>query len=445
MPAPDATNAISSGKLLLLLLLAAAALRGGEVWRQHPLLLDDRDAYLAIGRNLADGHGFGSSPEATPSAFRPPLYPCLIGLGIRIFRIETETGLKVWVALLNLACGLATVWLAVQLALRWFGPRAAFLTGVWVCCDPLLIHNTALPMTETLFTFLFVALIGRLELPSATDRPPPTRRRQLAQGILFGLCALCRPTVWIFGGLWGACALIQWRRRTGWSATLRRAVLPAVTAIAVVAPWVVRNAVAFGAWIPMTTHGGYTLLLANNPVFDREVVSQSWRNVWSEESLLAWQDDLELQMQAAGIARGDELARDRWMAEQAREFIRTHPAAFVRGCAARTLRFWNIVPLRTGDAPLPRAIVLGLWAYYATLFGAIVFGVAARRVSIRSWAPIAVALVSFSAVHAVYWSNLRMRAPLEPVLAVVAAASVTSRRGENSRRVPTTDGEGCVS
>src|SRR5690606_5656556 len=147
------------------------------------------------------------------------------------------------------------VLLTIRLANRWFGPRAAFLAGVWVTCDPLLIHNTALPMTESLFTLLFVALFNTFDCPGIADSPPATTGRRITQGTLFGLCALCRPTVWVFGILWGAAALFAWRKHPSWSGALRRAVIPVVAALVVVSPWIIRNAVALRAWIPMTTHG----------------------------------------------------------------------------------------------------------------------------------------------------------------------------------------------
>jgi hypothetical protein len=41
----------------------------------------------------------------------------------------------------------------------------------------------------------------------------------------------------------------------------------------------------------------------------------------------------------------------------------------------------------------------------------------------------------FTAVHAVYWSNLRMRAPLMPVVALLAAAGVSKMRAQNMSAV----------
>jgi hypothetical protein len=44
-----------------------------------------------------------------------------------------------------------------------------------------------------------------------------------------------------------------------------------------------------------------------------------------------------------------------------------------------------------------------------------------RREERRNWWPLVLLVLSFALVHVVYWSNLRMRAPIEPVLALLAA------------------------
>lgn len=425
-------HAARSNRLRIAVYLAIAlAFRAGELWRGRDNLLDDRDAYLAIARTLAAGHGFRSSPEAAPTAFRPPLYPCVLAGGISLFQIDSDTGLKLWIGGLNLLMSLATVLLTVRLARRWFGETSAALVWIWVCFDPLLIHNITLPMTETMFALLLVGLFNSFETPGR--RETASTRRRWVQGILFGLCALCRPTIWPFGLLWGAWALARGCRSDGMRAALRRAVPSVLGAAAIIAPWIVRNALVFGEFIPMTTHGGYTLLLANNEVFDEEVVSRSWRQVWSGESLSAWQNELERRMAAEGIAPDDEPERDRWMSRAARTFIVERPDALARGCVVRLLRFWNVVPLTDAGQPVSSTARLILLTFYGGLFGSVLLAVATRSDLFVRMLPIWCAILCLSAVHAVYWSNMRMRTPLEPLLAALAASCL----GDRARGNPT--------
>ena len=48
---------------------------------------------------------------------------------------------------------------------------------------------------------------------------------------------------------------------------LMRGGLLAVTLVLVLSPWMIRNLLVFGEPVWTTTHGGYTLALANNPVY----------------------------------------------------------------------------------------------------------------------------------------------------------------------------------
>jgi hypothetical protein len=47
----------------------------------------------------------------------------------------------------------------------------------------------------------------------------------------------------------------------------------------------------------------------------------------------------------------------------------------------------------------------------------------------RHWTPLLLLLVAFSLVHTVYWSNVRMRAPLVPAIALLAATGWTRAVG----------------
>ena len=49
---------------------------------------------------------------------------------------------------------------------------------------------------------------------------------------------------------------------------------------ALLSPWAIRNQLQFGRPIVTTTHGGYTLLLANNPEFYQWLRAGPWGSVW---------------------------------------------------------------------------------------------------------------------------------------------------------------------
>ncbi len=443
-------------------LLAACAARMGVLWVWSDNLDDDRDIYLALAEGVVEGRGFSVPGSDVPTAFRPPLYPLLL--------VATGTSDSPWGrGLLHLLLGTGTVWLTYVLGRRLRLRRClALLAAALVAVDPLLLRYTTFPMTETLVTFLATALLVAITLA-------PSLRQQVLSGFLFGLCVLSRPTLWAFGGLMLLRGIVlRWhasRRNRTIAASKGRTLLPqgresrrpansrhggivalprpeaaektqdrddgrtgwpwvtlAVLAITV-CPWVVRNMLATGYPILMTTHGGYTLLLGNNPAFYREVVEQPWGTVWDGSvggGQAKWAESLNREMDNAGIT--GEVARDRWMGRRAREHIVAEPRLFLRACLLRLRRFWSVTPGGTAAAALPSPLRVPLAVFYgATFLAAAVGFYRALRFDPKRWSPAILLLAAFVSVHLAYWSNARMRSPVVPVIALLAVRGVQRR------------------
>lgn len=390
-------------------------------------LTDDRDGYLALADGLAHGRGFSVPGTQQPTAYRPPLFPLVLMPAAIVHS-------AVWVAVLHLLLGATTVWLTFKLALR-LTARADVASGaaLLVAVDPLLVRYATFPMTETLAACLVAALLVVAAGSRADATPSAAPRQSMLAGALFGLAALCRPTVWAFAGLIGIWTLIYGitRRIAGprQSTTpsslppqrLRPGLLVAAAAI-VLLPWGVRNWLQFGRPLLMTTHGGYTLLLGNNPQFFREVVDQPWGTVWDGThggGQQAWAESINRQMDQAGIT--GELDRDRWMRGQALAHIAADSRSFVRACWLRVRRFWGLMPIE-GASDQAAWVRYGTGAFYTLTFLGAIAGVIhiVRQWSAR-WMPSLLMIAGFMSVHLFYWTNIRMRAPLVPILAVLAA------------------------
>lgn len=403
-------------RVLLSLLALAFVLRCAAVVVRWDNLSVDRDAYLAIAENLQVGNGFCSVP-GKPTAFRPPLYPLLLAACL-------SCGGVIAIAVVQIGFSTATVGLTWRLARNaGFSARIALFAGLLTAVDPLLLELTSQPMTETLFTFLATALLYSLTRPTGVSIERPA-----VSGLLIGLAALCRPSLWAFVMLWlaltaGTLLLQRLRRSTArpdrkfdW----RRAAILAIAAGLVVSPWVLRNWTVFGRPIVMTTHGGYTLALGNNEHFYADVVSGR-EPVWSASGLQRWKQESEHRIADAGIDRADELAHDAALSRQAVEWIGRHPRHFAEASWLRLKRFWAVRPQRDDSGSELLTTTIGLW--YSAVLLAATAGLLRHRHCTRPFHGALLLAVSLTVLHAVYWSNMRMRSPLVPVVSLLAASA----------------------
>jgi 4-amino-4-deoxy-L-arabinose transferase-like glycosyltransferase len=323
------------------------------------------------------------------------------------------------IAILHVALGLATVWLVYRLGRRWGLGNYALLAAALVACDPILLVQSIQVMTETPATFLAVASL--VFVSSASERPS-TWRAMLAGGCL-ALATLCRAT---FLPLMILAALGLPMFTHAWKERLRVFGSFAAAAALVLGPWAVRNQIHFGRPIIATTHGGYTLLLGNNPSFYRYLRTGAWGTVWdADEFNRTWR------AQATRTRPADELRNDGLAYAQAWQTIRRQPGTFVYSCLVRAGRLWAPLPhgVDPHEPPAKRGLryLVGLW-YLVELALAAIGLVALSRRARRdetwraTWLWGILLAACFTAVHALYWSNLRMRAPLVPVVALAASA-----------------------
>ncbi|MDR3618564.1 MAG: dolichyl-phosphate-mannose-protein mannosyltransferase [Paludisphaera borealis] len=393
-------NDQSKAKWLLgLVVLTALALRLA-VMSTGSGRFDDPDNYLPLARSIAAGDGL--TLRGRPTAYRPPLYPLILA---PLAALSGERLLAA-VAGLHLLLGAATAGLTFRTAERLgVGTMRATAAGLIVACDPVLVWQARFVMTETLAAFLLVAALAEF---ARGGRWSPC----LAGGIL-GLAGLCRPSALPGAGLTVLAALIvppgAARER------FRRGAGVAIGLVVVLSPWVARNAWVFGEPVWTTTHGGYTLALGNNEVYYRDVLEGPPGRVWTGRDQWLWWDSVN--KRTAGMS---EPEADRLLRNSVVELARSRPRMFLRACLARLATFWSAVP---AEGVYGRATRLITGAWTIPLWTALVLGAFHPR--FRRWPGVAVpmAIVGLSVVHTLYWTDMRMRAPIVPAIALVAASA----------------------
>jgi hypothetical protein len=195
-----------------------------------------RDAlhYQLIASAFANGDGISARFPFTylhPTAFRPPLYPALLGAFYWV------TGAHVGVGqLLNVALGATVVVLAAMLGAHIAGHRGGVAAGIAVGVYPPILANDVVLLSEPLSLALLLAMILLL-----------LRGRPAWAGVACGLLVLTRPSAQLLVVV--AVAWLVWR--AGWRAAARFGVV----SIVVVTPWIVRNWVLVGAPAIVTSNG----------------------------------------------------------------------------------------------------------------------------------------------------------------------------------------------
>jgi hypothetical protein len=516
MPASSASRVswLTRERIVLAGLLAfTLVVRGGVLLALRGKLADDPDAYRRIAENLL-GHGVFSmdvthieyeqhdgvplygrpvpwhlhrETPRTPTAYRPPLYPVVLS------NLAAADGAQVSlakVAGLHLLLGVGTVWLTWLTAPRlqigncklqitnW---RMPLVAGIVVACDPILLNQSALVMTETLAAFLAILSLWCL---ARFDSQRSWFNAGLAGGAM-GLAVLCRPTFLPWVALVAVGMLVvrgrisdfrfqisdleSWWRDIGWRVVNCAALI--VVAGAVVSPWVIRNQRVIGKPIVTTTHGGYTLWLGNNHSFYEWLRSDAsnlpWQAVHPLEEMTPEIGEAVMEARRSAYAYHPEVVEDRFHRTIAISAIADDAGGFVRACFYRLGQLWSPLPNRltaeesTGRWLLRYAVAawycgvyllagVGLWRIWkggpplrgrpdgrqegaagdAVANGEISGGaVLPRSGGPRSggralWIWGVLLCVVFTGVHTFYWSNLRMRAPLMPFVALVAGAAL---------------------
>jgi 4-amino-4-deoxy-L-arabinose transferase-like glycosyltransferase len=405
----------SHRRVIILAIVALSLLPRVVLFTRGPTRLGaDVDGYdrlaWAIAYRGCFGYGCGGP---VPTAHRPPLYPIVLAAVDR--SVDLLGGNWVWDftarALFHALCGAASAVLAWVIARRLGAGAWSPLAGVLVALDPLLVHHSRLVMTETLAALLLVGSLERL----CCAHNQLGAKRVFAAGLLLGLGMLCRTTLWAFALLVGAAtaagADVDGRRR------VRQAVLVVAIALVVQLPWGVRNLLALGRPVLTTTHGGYTLLLANNDVFYDEVLHGPWGTAWLKDSLEDWQGSVADKAEAAGVE--DEVSYDGFCYQLGWQTIRSRPLDFLHSIVHRMVSFWRVFPHTMDSYTWP--IRLGCAAIYVPEFLLMIIALAQRSVSRWPLVLLPTALVSFTLVHSIYWSDMRMRAPIMPAIAILAA------------------------
>ncbi len=389
----------------------------------HFTLFGDPVDYQRHAVSIATGHGFPTTQIATPgtpSAFRPPGYPFLLGGLYALVGVHPDAG-----RLLGALLGVLAVILLAHLGRAVWGTRVGLLAGGLAAVYPPLIALNATLVSESLF--IPVELAFALSLVACSRHREQLRWPVLA-GALCALAALTRAVadVWLLSVLvvvFGAGPA----RRVSW-----RSALAAVAAFAVViAPWTTRNLTVFHTVVPISTEDGFTLAgQYNTDAGSDGPLLAVWRIPLDVASLR--RELLPLYIRPGGI---DEPQLDHALRSDAIHYFEHHPGHLAIAASYDTLRMFDVGPghafttsVSYHELALPSGMrePTSLSAQMATLLA--IVGLLAwltRRwpISLGPWwlwsIPVLTAVLTVPMV-----GNPLKRAPLDPFILLLAAITI---------------------
>ena len=378
--------------------------------------------HLEWARAFARGEPYQPGPF-----FRAPLYPWFLGA---LFRLFGENLLLV--RIVQAAIGTASVGLVHLVAARAFGPRTGVLAALFASLYWVVIYfegEILLPVLEIFFDLLAIWLSLRIE-----DRR--TRGRAALAGLAWGLAAIVRPNVLLFAPLVAAWVFLRTKgaqsprppptdaARSAPRAAGRVALTLAflLGLAAPIAPITAYNRIVGKDWVLVSSQGGVNFWIGNNPRSDgaSAIVPGTRADWWG-----GYRDSVRI----AEEAEGRQLVPSevsRYFSRKAWSWIRSDPGAAVSHALWKLRLFFTDWEL-SNDAserffayrygPILRWLPLG----FAALAPLALLGLALTAGSWRRLLPLWGFLPVYTASVVAFFVCSRFRAPVLPVMAILAA------------------------
>lgn len=292
--------------------------------------------YFSRAAMLADGRGY-LGDHGAPTAYWPPGWPLALSL---VFRLA---GPSIWaVGLFNLVLSALIGWLTLDLGRRLAGHEAAGRIALLLwAVYPNAVLYVPLALTEVFYTTLLLALCW--VVVARPDARQSAWGWTLLAGLVLGLATLVKAQSLILAPLLLAIAWLRqgapWRRLPG---IVGQGLIMGAAALLVIAPWTLRNHRELGAWVLVSTNGGITLLTGNNA---------SARGGFTPDDPVVRALDARADL--------DELAYDREARRLGMDWIKAHPAGFLKLMPLKLARLWG------PDGEGQWAYETGSWAYAA--------------------------------------------------------------------------------
>lgn len=413
------TGALATGLLLRVLPMV--------LWLQTQCIRDEC-IYQAISRKIVAGKGLTVAVKGWLPA---PGYPYLLATFKSVFgTLQAVKGLQI-------ALGVASIWLIYQITKRVAGKRTAQVAAWLFAANPTLAWFTNTLWIETVY--IACLLVAGLALLVARERPSDWRAAA-GSGVALGIAVLFRgiatylPPLFLLALVWPSDGSL-WDR-DGWRdrvVAYRRSIAGFLVAmVVVVSPWSIYASNRYGGFMVSDATVGHVMFLGNN---DFEPLTFDYGNGMLTQGLFA----RHLRTGRRPCDRKQPpVQSSRCEVEQAIGWAKRNPGEFLGRVPLRLAQ--NLNPhsfltrhVRWGYWPglpwyLKEALVVLIVAFS---LGATALGTAAAWSRARGpWAVIAIGIAVYTmAVTAVMYGMTRFRLPVEALWTVYLAMFLVDPRG----------------
>lgn len=376
--------------LLILLALSLVVRVAMSVDRDRWPFSEDEHHWERLGLLYAT-HGLW---EADTGSYRPPLYPLMIGAVYTVLGADPLA-----IRILQACLATLTVFLVYLCARRLGSERIALTSAALAAVYPLWTFVSTMMMAETLLVLLVVTSV----LLTVRFVESPGVDRGLALGFVLGLGILCKPVVL----LWALVLIPAAWLRGGADVRGRANATVAVAAglLFAVTPWTIRNEVVTGHRLLVSTNLGMNLMIGHEPRARGQYIDG--------------RDYVTMFNRLAGETQG-AVERDRAVAGEIYQVIAENPWRSIELGFRKTFLFWNSM---LSDAPRWAVVVHFFTGTGIVLLG--VVGLVQNRKEDLAWVAISCAL-TWTAIHAVFFSHARFRLPVDLVWMPFVAAGLTT-------------------
>ena len=438
---------LGARKALLGIILLGTALRLAAAWYQGNSVevlpgIHDQLSYHALAVRVLEGHGFSfevnwwpATKAGEPTAHWSFPYTLYLAGIYSIFGTNPLAG-RLAQALM---VGILQPWLTWRIARRLFTDRVALVAAAISAVYAYFVYYAGALMTEAFYILAILwAFDVATRLQGVSGRTGGARETALwlHLGCALGVAVLLRQVFLLFVPV-----LLGWLvlRRTFAPAgappqppdrRLSRAAVPArgallclAVVVLLVAPWTVRNYLAFDQFVLLNTNAGFAFFWGNHPIHQDRFIPILPADGPSYGELLP--EELK------GL---NEAALDRSLLSLGIGFVRNEPMRYLRLSLSRIPEYFKFWP--TGDSSLLsnflRVSSFGLMLPFALIgffqVGKKLFFNFPRFESVKEldWVPLILFVVVYSLIHFFSWTLVRYRLPIDGLLILFAASGLVA-------------------